>query len=195
MKTSSKLSILLCSVAVVFALAAVAAPRMAWAAPVTGSSNATIAFDGGNLVLAETPTIAFGSHTIDAGTESFAATSVTPSLEISDARGTGLGWGVTVALSAFQSGEASSLQGAVLSLNNAAVTSSGTGTAPTAESLITLPSNGTAVPVETAALNAGLGVWDTAWLPANVSLNVPISSQSVGSHQATMTWTLTDAPA
>lgn len=195
MKTSSKLSFCLCAVAVVFAIAAVSGPRTAWADPVTESSNATIAFDGGNLVLVGAPTIAFGLHTIDTATESFVASSVAPSLGVSDARGTGLGWNVTVALSAFQSGEANTLQGAALTMNNATVTSSGTGTGPTAGSTITLPSNGTAVPVENAALNAGLGVWSTAWLPADVSLNIPIVSQSVGSHQAAMTWTLTDAPA
>lgn len=170
-------------------------PHTAWAATTTSSSNASITFEAGDLLFVGAPVISFGSHTIGVDVENFTANSVTPVLEVSDARGSGIGWNVTVALSSFQSDESNSLAGAVLTMENASVNSSGTGTAPSAQATITLPSNDTTTSVVNAASGTGLGVWDISWLPADVSLDIPIASQSVGSHQATLTWTLTDAPA
>lgn len=179
--------------AIVLATAFVMVPRTALAATVTETSNATIAFDGGNLLLVEAPTISFGLHTIESDVENFTANTVTPNLEVSDARGTGLGWKVTAELSSFQISGSNTLPGAVLTMTAASAT--GTGTAPSPASTIALDAGGAAATIETAAAGTGLGVWDTSWLPVNASLYVPIASQSTGGHQATLTWTLADTPA
>jgi len=62
---------------------------------------------------------------------------------------------------------------------------------PTAAALTV---NANAQNIMTSAVNAGLGTWDDEMNTQNVTLKVPAGNLA-GSYQATLTWTLTDAPA
>lgn len=167
------------------------APFTAMAAT-TNTADTTVTFTAGELALNSAPTIGFGTQALDGITTNFTASSATPVLAVNDATGSGAGWKVTAALSKFQTGAADSLAGATLTLGNAAVT--GTGTVPTAGASIVLASDGTATSAVNAATDAGLGVSDTTWTAADVSLNVPVASQKVGAHTATLTWALSSTP-
>lgn len=182
-------------------MAAFATAPLSAMAETADTENATTTFEfvEGNLTFANTPAISFESNVVTGVTQSFAATSVTSALQVSDARGSGAGWNVQATLSGFTDATlAESLAGAVLTLNNGAETATeGTaGTAPVPEDVITIPADGTTVAnVATAASGAGIGVWNTSWIAADVLLNVPGAVQTPGIHTATLTWILADVPA
>lgn len=155
----------------------------------------------GPLSLDYVPDIAFGSHTVSSTLQIYNTTAAQPYIQITDLRGTGAGWRVSAALSSFKTGGVASLNGASLLLKNANATSSYATTAPVPANPVTLTSDGTPADVVSAS-NAGggqgRGTWLVRWYPvgggADVQLSVPAASASVGTHAATITWTLYDAP-
>ena len=159
----------------------------------------------GALTLDYVSSIDFGSHEVSSNTEVYSSTSKKPFIQVTDRRGTGAGWTVTASASQFTNGSAQTLQGAVLTFKNAEEVSTTLYGAPTPETTVTLNADGTSSSkVVSAKVNTGLGTWvnrwfgatpnDTASLNNNVTLTVPAGSATVGSHEATITWTLTDAP-
>lgn len=163
--------------------------------PPTGNS--------GPLSLDYVSSVSFGSYEISAGNEIYYSTSKKPFIQVSDRRGTGDGWTVTAAASSFKDGEGKDvLKGAVLTLKNAEVLSNSTSSEkPTPEQQVTLTTDGTQAKIVAAKENTGLGTWLTRWFAAqsdsenkNVTLSVPAGSAIVGNHEATITWTLSDAP-
>lgn len=161
------------------------------------NTNATITFNQGDLELKSAPSFDFGSKDIVAGYTEYTSPAVSAPLQVSDARGTGKGWKVTAALTPFTSNEAATLDGSTIVLSNADVSAVGVrvGSGPTAPSTITLPSDGTVVPIATAIDGAGLGLWNISWSPANVKLTVPNGSAVQGAASAQINWILEDTPA
>lgn len=149
----------------------------------------------------------FGEQEVSSTEQSYSSTSRKPFIQISDRRGTGAGWKVTATATAFQNEDgAASLSGATLSFKNGETASaSTTATTPTAAQTVELPTDGTSiVSVVSAKASEGMGTWinrwfgatpnDTASLNDNVKLTIPAGSATLGDHEATITWTLSDAP-
>ncbi|EAE7685630.1 WxL domain-containing protein [Listeria monocytogenes] len=161
----------------------------------------------GSLTLDYVSSVNFGEHEVSSTEQSYSSTSRKPFIQISDRRGTGAGWKVTATATAFQNEDgAASLSGATLSFKNGETASaSATATTPTAAQTVELPTDGTSiVSVVSAKSSEGMGTWinrwfgatpnDTASLNDNVKLTIPAGSATLGDHEATITWTLSDAP-
>ena len=89
----------------------------------TGDTQAVVSFKAGDLKLQAAPALDFGQHEISAAVQVYTAESVGDPVRISDLRGSGEGWSLTVALSKFQLKEdgGDTLAGAVI--NTSAPTS------------------------------------------------------------------------
>ncbi|PGS48315.1 WxL domain-containing protein [Bacillus sp. AFS041924] len=160
----------------------------------------------GPLTLDYVSSVQFGSQEISSTDQIYASISKKPFIQVSDRRGTGGGWKVTAKASKFNNGESESLLGAVVTFKNGSVVTPGGGTNPTPIQTITLNTDGTTESaVVTAENGSGLGTWITRWLGPtpdvddgelnnNVTLKIPGGSATVGNHEATITWTLVDAP-
>lgn len=158
----------------------------------------------GPLTLDFVSNITFGTNEIQAGDAEYASETLRPFIQVTDRRGTGEGWNVTATASDFTSdtGE-TSLDGAVLTLTNSeVVTNNLTATPPVASETITLTMGGEPATVVSAAEDTGFGSWITRWLPTvtgatendSVTLEIPAGNATQGSHSATISWTLADAP-
>ncbi len=157
--------------------------------------------DTGALTLDYVSSIDFGSHEVSSGTEVYSSISKKPFIQVSDRRGTGAGWSVSATASKFTDGANESLRGAKITFENGeAVTGSSTSNAPTSTQTVELPTDGTtSASVMVASSNQGMGTWINRWMASGdtnekVSIEVPGGSATVGSHQAKITWKLTDAP-
>lgn len=159
--------------------------------------------DAGPLTLDYVCSLDFGSHSIESEATIYESTVLRPFIQVTDRRGTGDGWHVTAQLSAFANETETTLPGAVLTLKNGSVISTTTGGEPTANDPVALYAGGAAEIVVNAQENEGLGTWITRWFPVNpsvpnvndsVTLEIPAGAATVGDHQATITWTLHDAP-
>lgn len=192
-KTAKPIATLLLAVCMAAAIAPVS--LHAEDTPVdTGSTTATVTFTAGILSLQSVPTISFGTNTIsNTLTYNAAADS---DIIVSDLRGNGEGWRVTVALSAFNDGANSSLPGASIGVTGAAVTGEPGSVSglPTSEPSITLNSNDTAVEVFSAGVDCGMGQWTSSWASGNTTLTIVQDTAFVGTHTATLSWSLYDAP-
>ena len=78
------------------------------------TSKAEVTFEGGKLELNSVPVFDFGNQTISSEGEDYTLNDLQPSLQITDERGSGEGWRVTVQASQFNNGSESSLSGATL---------------------------------------------------------------------------------
>lgn len=167
--------------------------------PATGNS--------GSLTLDFVSSVDFGVHQITSNTEIFSSKSNKPFIQVSDLRGTSSGWIVTAIASEFSSegGKTATLKGAIITFENGEVLSATPKVPPTPVKTITLNADGLAASkVVSSKVGTGEFTWVTRWftrpdknnnrLNHNVSLMIPAGSASVGNHQATITWTLTDAP-
>ncbi|EXJ24334.1 extracellular protein [Alkalibacterium sp. AK22] len=165
--------------------------------PVTGFS--------GPLTLDFVSSLDFGTVAISAQSQEYESLTLRPFVQVTDRRGTREGWALTVSLSEFRDEEGeTSLSGAVLNLENASLVTPGVGGDNTPEGLagsIALDSNGTSANVTVAGEGTGAGTWLTRWLAPvgetpnpNVTLTVPGGAATVGDHEATLTWILTNAP-
>lgn len=155
----------------------------------------------GPLSLDYVPDLTFGAHTISSTLQVYNTTTNKPYIQVTDLRGTGAGWRVSTALSNFSNSGIPSLNGAALLLTNGSPISTYATSAPAPIAAVTLESDNSPVDIVTAG-NAdggqGRGTWLIRWYPAggaaDVQLRVPAASASVGTHTATITWTLYDAP-
>ena len=160
------------------------------------TSQATIEFSAGNLELNSVPTLNFGTHTIDNTTTDFQTPTGPNTMQVADARGSGLGWKVTAQLGVFSvSGGTTNIGSATITLTSGTAAGVGTSdTAPTVNTPITLAMSGASDVVATAAANSGRGTWNVSWAATNASINIPVQHQQIGTHTATLSWTLEDAP-
>lgn len=129
-----------------------------------------------------------------------------PFVQVTDRRGTGEGWTLTAQLNEFHSTQSNSqesyLNGSKIILNRGSLISPSTANTPYANQNVEIAAGGDAVIVIMAPSESGSGSWLNRWFPSedndslnnNVLLDVPSGQSSVGSYQATITWTLTDTP-
>lgn len=173
--------------------------------------------DAGNITGQEGPLsldyvshLDFGNQIISTSQEVYGATTDLPYIQVSDLRGTGEGWEVIAQVSHFNNEGIDSLPGSSIQLNNGDAVSTSTTDGPGVTQAINLETNGEAANIATATakdesgvLNTaqGLGTWVMRWLSDstsetndNVTLTIPGSSASAGSHEATITWTLSSTP-
>ncbi|WP_088012278.1 WxL domain-containing protein [Gottfriedia acidiceleris] len=162
--------------------------------------------NAGSLTLDYVSSVDFGVNEISNKTEVYSAKSKKPFIQVSDRRGTGEGWSVTAKASKFTNGLVDSLPGAIITFKNGSVISLTASGSPVATETIALNTDGsTASPVVSASQGKGFGTWVTRWLGPNpevndgalndnVTLTIPAGSATIGNHEATITWTLTDAP-
>ena len=158
----------------------------------------------GALTLDYVSSVHFGEHKIDGTTNTvFESTVLRPFIQVSDRRGTAAGWTVTAQATEFSNTENTpTLEGSILTFTNGSVISPNSSlTPPSPSGEIILNAGGDAAIVVSAAENTGIGTWITRWFPSeeaelndNVTLTIPAGTASEGKHEATITWTLTDAP-
>lgn len=167
--------------------------------PQSKNSEATVTFQSpvDGLTLGSVSNIAFGI--IEISNEEFDIPSTdSSSLTVSDFRGTFEGWHVTAALSNFSNtarGETDSLQAAELKLVGNNVESSVDATKELTDTVITSGDESGALAVVNAPNGTGTGVSIANWSSANLTVpNSVLAIASEGTHEATITWTLDDAP-
>lgn len=155
----------------------------------------------GPLTIDYVSNLDFGTHELTVEETTYQALNTLPFVQVTDRRGTGAGWNLTVRASNFTSNGTDTLPGATLTLSNGeAVSRLQDITAPAVSNEIVVATGGDAANVATAADNAGMGSWITRWSAGgqetnpNVELTVPQAAASEGVHNSTLTWTLTDAP-
>lgn len=159
----------------------------------------------GPLTLDYVPNLDFGTHELSVAEETYEAIDPKPFVQVTDRRGTGAGWNLTVQASSFSTGGSGlqeSLPGAELTFTDGeAVSRLSSLLAPDVNNSIVVNTGGDATPVTTAIPGKGLGSWVTRWLKeegadtnSKVELTVPQAAATPGSHTSTLTWTLTDAP-
>ncbi len=117
-------------------------------------------------------------------------------LQVTDKRGTGAGWKVTVGLSDFKGENNHLLKGATVEFPVGKLhTNNGNDDHSPTSSAITLQVNGGAQTILTANKDTGMGSWyDEFEDPTTVKLNVP-GGQYADNYTANLNWTLTDTPA
>lgn len=170
-------------------------------AEISGNTAADITFESGTLTLVEMSSFSFGTHTISSALQTYPALQSKVFLDVRDLRGTGEGWKVTALASRFNPGTNPTLPGASISLiNGTAVSTQLSGSAPNVIQNISLDCDGVAsASIASAAINTGLGVWTIEWNGnagdnTNAALSVPGGVATVGTHTATITWTLAATP-
>lgn len=151
----------------------------------------------GALTIDNVSPLLFGEHKIDGGKAEFKTETVAPNIQVSDRRGEGQGWTLQVRMSEFaDKTEATKiLKGAEITLP--------AGTVGKSEGNIALPPEATGVVIAGSQENAqtifsakektGLGTWTNEFDAEQVTLMVPAGNLK-GDYQATMTWSLLDAP-
>lgn len=159
----------------------------------------------GELTLDYVSSIHFEEQVVESHTQVYKSHVLRPFIQVSDRRGTkeGDGWAVTAKISAFETDdETDTLRGSVLTFRNGSTISPGKAEKPFSYPEIQLYPGGESTWVIWAEGGTGLGTWVNRWLPTatsdtlndNVTLEVPGGSATIGTHQATISWTLTNAP-
>ena len=145
---------------------------------------------GGAITLDAAPDLDFGTQAISTTKATYTTAGSTPIMVTNP--GFASGWNVSVAASKFMNGS-TELKGAELTVNDtkiAAADSTNLSDAPIGNATTITP-GGSAVSVLNAKAGTGVGVWTSTW--GNVSLAVPAGNVA-GNYQATLTWTLENAP-
>lgn len=164
----------------------------------TGETEASVQFTAGELKLLQVPVLNFGNHPIADTEQSYQAVSAGPNTQVSDLRGSGLGWNLVVSLSSFhlEEGGGPTLQAATIQITSpkVAAVNGNVGTPPAAVAQLTLTSDGTETPVLEAGNGTGMGVWELVWTPANTTLTVKPGTAQQGKSVATLNWSLQSTP-
>lgn len=144
-----------------------------------------------DITLDAVPGVDFGTNTMENGTKTYEAKTVSGSTKVTNP-GNEDGWDVQVAATEFKDGD-KVLQAAALTFDQAAVQaddSANVSKLPTS-SKVTLNSSGQSI--LTAQSGDGIGKFTATHAADKVSLLVP-AGNSAGKYQATLTWTLANAP-
>lgn len=164
----------------------------------TGDTQAVVSFKAGDLKLQAAPALDFGQHEISAAVQVYTAESVGDPVRISDLRGSGEGWSLTVALSKFQLKEdgGDTLAGAVINTSAPTVKTNAEnlGKPPVQVTEIELTSDGTVTRVWNAEEKSGMGVWELEWIAVNTTLTVYPGTAEEGDSEAVLTWNLQSTP-
>lgn len=160
----------------------------------------------GDLTIDNVTSLNFGSVKLTGDGQTITNTVEKPNVQVTDKRGTGVGWNLMVKSSAFKDATVAThtLKGATIDFPAGAVKTNANDTAnntamPTANKL-TVPADGTSSDqvIMQAATDKGLGTWEDAFEQgadsSKVSLNVAGGAYT-GTYSATLTWTLANTPA
>lgn len=179
------------------AISAVGCPAFA---EESGSTVTDVTFLAGSLLLEEITSFGFGSHTIVATGQTYPALEGNVYLNVQDLRGSGSGWKILATGGIFNA-PANTLPGAVIHFaGGEAIPTMPGNPPPNVEQAIALDMDGSGTSViATAQPGTGLGNWSIAWQGAenentSVLLAVPGGVGTVGTHTATIMWTLANAP-
>lgn len=159
----------------------------------------------GPLSLDYVPQMAFGSQKITGNVETYDLTDLKPYIQVTDKRGTGAGWKVSVSLTSFENTDASKSFDGVITFKNAATatTTGNSSVSPTASDPVTVTSGSSEQKlVGTTANNQGMGTWVTRWFPTgsqattndSVQLTVNTANVSTDSYKANLNWIISNAP-
>ena len=160
---------------------------------------------GGPLSLDYVPSMAFGTQTISGNVETYNLIDLKPYIQVTDKRGTGTGWKVSVSLSAFENDDASNSFDGVITFKNAqtATTTGNTSPSPSAANPVVITSGaGEQILVTTTAAKQGMGTWVTRWFASDtnqttndsVLLTLNTANVSADSYTADLNWIISNAP-
>lgn len=155
----------------------------------------------GSLAILTISNFNFGTITAESAAGLYNITTAQPNIQVVDLRGVGSGWSVSAAVTGFKSNDAPSLPGASIHIYsgrpNSLVSAS---YAPSQTANVELTTDNTPVKVITAPGGTGMGLWVMRWYPSSgettayVQLEIPAGVAIVGTHTATINWTLKDTP-
>ena len=189
------------ALALVFLLSAltIITPRTINAADLNAETTATVEFNAGELSLVSVATLDFGQQDISTSEETYTAKDVDSAIQVSDLRGSGEGWDLTVALSEFtHKDNDETLPGAYLTFSGTTVedVNETNGSAPTSVSTVSLKidSDDEQNSIFVAGDEAGMGVWELTIEPEAVELTVLPGTTYAGEYQADLTWSLQTTP-
>lgn len=164
----------------------------------TGTTEANVSFEAGELKIDSAPVLNFGSHAISHEEQAYAAEGAGANLQVSDLRGKGSGWNLYVALSGFRLEETDgpTLKAASIHFTSPTVTAvNGTvGAPPEAVAQVDLSSDSTETLMWQAASGRGMGVWNLGWNADDITLRVKPGTAEEGNSVATLTWSLQTTP-
>lgn len=151
----------------------------------------------GALTIDNVSPLLFGEHKIDGGEAIFETITTTPNVQVSDRRGEGQGWNLQVRMSEFADKEEKTkiLKGAEVTLPAGTVGKSEGNIAlpPETKEVVIAGSVESAQTLFSAKEKTGLGTWTDEFDASQVKLKVPAGNLK-GDYQATLTWSLLDAP-
>ena len=158
----------------------------------------------GPLSLDYVPTLNFGSNAITGSIKEFNSLNLKPYVQVTDKRGSGAGWKISVSLGEFTGANSSFDSAALVFSNSAYATTTGNNSgAPTSEASVVVESGaGETKLVGTVATGEGMGTWIVKWYPTaqatgdNDSLQLRVNTANVqaDAYTAPVTWILSDAP-
>ncbi|WP_059106013.1 WxL domain-containing protein [Shouchella shacheensis] len=163
----------------------------------TETTEATIQFQKGGLSLDNVPgAFQFGNQEIVSETKTYQPAEVDqPYVQVTDNRGTGNGWHVTVQAGPLTSGAGEELKGSTITLTpegSNPTDSSNQSESPNTFTPLTLDDH--AQRVFEADTDQGMGSWQTGFTENNVTLEVPAGSARATSYSTEITWTLASTP-
>ncbi|MED3687099.1 WxL domain-containing protein [Bacillus thuringiensis] len=151
----------------------------------------------GNLTIDHVSSLNFGSFQLQSGSVTLTANQEidkNPNVQVTDKRGTGDGWTLTVAQTQeFKSAEGHTLAGAKLTLPAGNLLTNNVNNKDNAPSTKSVVVNVESNVVMVAAKNQGLGTWANQFARENTTLEIP-SGNYAGSYESELTWTLSNAP-
>lgn len=151
----------------------------------------------GALTIDNVSPLLFGEHKIDGGEAIFETITTTPNVQVSDRRGEGQGWNLQVRMSEFADKEEKTkiLKGAEVTLPAGTVGKSEGNIAlpPETKEVVIAGSVESTQTLFSAKEKTGLGTWTDEFDASQVKLKVPAGNLK-GDYQATLTWSLLDAP-
>lgn len=156
----------------------------------------------GSLAILSVSNFNFGTISAAAVAVLYDITTYQPNMQVVDLRGVGTGWSVSAAVTGFESGGASSLPGASIHIYSGRPNSLVSALyAPSQIANVELTTDNNPVKVITAPDGTGMGLWVMRWYPSSeeettayVQLEIPAGVATVGTHTATINWTLKDTP-
>ncbi|MGM0838270.1 MAG: WxL domain-containing protein [Bacillota bacterium] len=153
----------------------------------------------GSLTIDNVSPLEFDSHQLASGVVEYTTTTTNPNVQVTDKRGTGVGWTLQVATSPFtdQTDETKILKGAMITLPIGTAETNPGNVSPAPElrevQLGTDSGTSSAQTLMRADVDTGLGTWVDKFDPSSVKISVP-SGNLAGDYVSTLTWSLVDAP-
>lgn len=151
----------------------------------------------GNLTIDHVSSLDFGSFQLQSGAVTLKVnqdSDKNPNVQVTDKRGTGNGWTLTVAQTQeFKSTEGHTLAGAKLTLPAGNLLTNNVNSNDNAPSTKSVVVNAEPNVVMVAANGQGLGTWADQFAKEDTTLEIP-SGNYAGSYESELTWTLSNAP-